>query len=278
MKLAIFTTGEMGTGKTSLVRCLGLYGWNTFHSGAVYQHYYGSTVKDTDDVEAPKIADDIIYKKLMELVDNIENNNNSIKLLAVESIPRKLGQHNIILELEKRGWNTRVMILRAKKDVRLARVINRDIFKPHRVQMDKDKFKYEDTSRWDKISKQLLSAGISYTTEDTSENFVSIPTDNQEADIILGKLVTTVNNLKNEKSGYSELNSLEHYVNRAKEELDELLCAETSKNKKDELIDVIYFLTAIIEKLGMSDEIINEFIKKSSINQAREQYKTKIQQ
>ena len=263
MKSVTLITGSTGSGKSTLAASIGR-GAHVFSTGAMVKHLMKDQ-KDDNPV-APVRLNAIIHDKLMEVVDKYDN-------VVVECVPRNKEQIAWVDELRSKGIAVSVVRCVCGYDVRMARVIARDMTDPGRLSLDRAKI-YRENDDWspDSYFGQLL-IHVQHTVIDTTfahPDVSSAPSvhESHGVDNLINMAVNIHDKLTNANIRAARMcDRAIDELNEAKEAIEVKKCVASSK---EELIDALFFIFVAFHSLGVNGEdLMSLYIRKYSVNNYR---------
>lgn len=262
MKSVTLITGSTGSGKSTLAASIGR-GAHVFSTGSMVRNLMKGH-NDTNPV-APVRLNAIILDRLMQVVDKYDN-------VVVECLPRNEEQIPWINQLRLKGIAVSVIRCVCSYDVRMSRVISRDMTDHTRLELDKAKIAREkDDWASDSYFTNLLS-DVQHTVIDTTYAHpdVSAPAKEELSEGINNLISMAVNiHDKHTNVGIRDV----HTCNRAIDELGEAkeaLIEGRTIEASEELVDALFFIFVVLHSLGLDGQnLMSLFTRKYSINSYR---------
>ena len=265
MKLCLFVTGSTGSGKTTLVRNLGLRGWTTLHTGDLYRQH-NPVIPDGESKIAPESFDDKVYDYIHSILTRPQK---GISLYAIEAVPRNAAQVEWISDFAmNEGVLCPILCLYAKPDIRRTRVNSRDMGNLDRHKLSMERLDEEgDVDFWSPIDIAIDEYGLSYSALDTSDN--EYPPEYSPTSLM--EMVNIANNFYNEVVDYGKELDGEKMMARAIEELYEAAEFDDPGKRMEELVDALWFLLLACRSTGelSVESITAAFRHKAAVNQHR---------
>jgi hypothetical protein len=264
MKSVTLITGSTGSGKSTLAASMGK-GAHVFSTGALVRHL----MKDSTDENpvAPVRLNAIVYAKLCEVIEKYNT-------VVVECMPRNEEQVEWIDGMREMGISVSVIRCVCDYNVRMSRVISRDMTDPSRLELDRAKIMREGDDFCDDSYFTRLLLNVQHTEIDTTHahpDVSSPPTmiGEHEVDGLINMAVNIHDKLTNKEIRASRM------CDRAIEELNEAKDAlaqevEVTGHASEEIIDALFFIFVALHSLGVDgDGLMSLYTRKYSVNSYR---------
>ena len=280
MKLVVFVTGTTGSGKTTMVRQMGLRGWYTFHSGDLWRKT--SKLDEGDSPITPQQFDDTLRESLVTFFEQVESQASGFKFVAIEAIPRAPRQVEWVDTAYRFGYFPLVIALDAKASVRMSRVQSRDMANPQRFKHDLQKFDAEaDLTLISDIMEGCREHEIPCQYQDTTEMLATggtVISDLPGLECMMSSAWSLFVERRIANNGGFDI-GVKHMLERAREEINEAI-EKIDKNDfegaKEEVIDSVWFQLVTCLGLNMNARsLFNTFMQKVVVNGHREDTGTK---